>query len=191
MILKRWSKGVLCLAVAVGAFVGVWSMVPHVWHGVYCDLVLPLTTWQPRVERLLECSNVRQARLPAFDLNVEEQDTEYPGWKVFVPRDKSLPGRVRLKVSWERDRMVIFPRLNGPGNDVSVFQVMDVDHTRKPLFVLHGARREWTPVGGQYEVNLGCVREAMDAQVFDIVLEIELFGPWAQVWHKDGQVFFY
>jgi hypothetical protein len=189
---RRWFSAFARLLVASGAVAVVWLLVPQAWQATYCGMVLPLTTWRPGVARLLDYSNALQEQMPEFDRNLEEQpQAEQPGWRVLTPRDKTLPAKVRLKIKWERDRMVFFPRVSGPGDSVKVYQITGIDYDRRLMFTLRGDASGWSPVGGQFEVNLGCAVAPVYGQVFDVVLEIEMAGPWAQVWLKDGQIFFY
>lgn len=161
---------------------------PQYLHTSYCRLVLPLIDWKPRVERLLDCSNVDQTILHDFDNKITVKQSEYLGWNFITLEQNEPTGSFRIKVKFERDKLVFFPRANSQNDTINVYEI--VDDQRLPLFIFRGNDKGWSPVGSQYELKLGCLKEAFLQNVYTCVLEIELSGPYCQIWIKDNSVFF-
>ncbi|WP_243313798.1 hypothetical protein [Fundidesulfovibrio agrisoli] len=159
------------------------------WHTFYCTAVLPAARWSPKVVAFRECSNVRHTVIvDSFENVREERPEEYPGWTVLTPDDKSREARFRVKLLRDRAEAVIFPRASGADSGVELFELLD--SSRRKLFGMAGRNGAWTDVASQYNVNLGCVFDGYKPQDFGVVLEFALKGPWAQVWCKNGAVFF-
>ena len=184
----RFSRLGVLLALGVGAAV-IWFGARQPWQTLYCAALAPLTTWSPKAEGLLKCSNVTQGLVPDRNINVVfEPQAEQPGWQVVTNVDKSRQGRFRVRVLRDRASLVFFPRVSGQTSGVEVFEVRD--HQTRKLFDLRGQDSVWTPVGGRYALNLGCTLQGYLTDVHDVTLEFVLHGPWPQVWCRGEDVFF-
>ncbi|MFZ5426393.1 MAG: glycosyltransferase family 39 protein [Thermodesulfobacteriota bacterium] len=106
---------------------------------------------------------------------------EASGWNVLGPKDPALPALLQATLR-PGDGVVFYPRLSGPGDSVLVFEIMP-DRTERPVFMMTGADGEWTPISAQYPLVL----PGGDGERS---LRIELRGRYAQLWHKDGTIFF-
>jgi hypothetical protein len=159
------------------------------WHTFYCTTVLPATRWSPHVERFRDCSSVKQTLLrDSFENVAEGPQSDYPGWTVLTCADKSRQARFRVKVERDRSAVTIFPRVSGSASGVELFDLHE--STRRKLFGVQGRDNVWSGVASQYEINLGCVDEGDKPDISVVELEFILQGPWAQVWSKDGTIFY-
>lgn len=139
---------------------------------------------------LLDCSNKKQSIDFQSFQNIDNVPADVPGWSILSPRDKSLPGvfLVTLKVSGSDSDFIFYPRIEGPSDSIQVFE-----DRRYPsrLFSLSKKAKGWTPIGAQYSVCRSCFEaDYTQTKSYQVTLKITLYGDWAQVWHKDGKVFF-
>lgn len=112
-----------------------------------------------------------------------DEATDIPGWRVYtVPEGQTVVDLV-FTVQTDRDAVLFFPRANGRNSSVEVAVL--AGGKAEPLTVLRGPDEAWTPVSARYAVSLRCLERGRP-----LVLRVRLTGPWAQLWHKDGQVFF-
>ncbi len=168
----------LCALLGFGAASG------HVLHRVRCALAVPAIDPWPRKARLLGCSNIEQRLDGPLPRDVPAAT---PGWSVFAP-DGDGEARVSVTLRKYADRVVFYPRVNGPDASVTVNEPMG--NFSKKLFSLTGRAGGWTPEGDQYALCLECVENGWSDEEFPVTLEIVLKGRGSQLWHKGDTVFF-
>jgi len=152
-------------------------------QAAYCNLVFPFLPPQRGIDRLLSCSNVAQRILSGLD-QVEDIPASVEGWRVYRP--KGDYARILVSVEKDREALVFYPRLEGEGASIFVFETP----WKKRLVMLEGKERQWTPIGEQYSICLYCTDNGWARNVFPVSLEIVLDGKWTELWHKDGKIFF-
>lgn len=151
-------------------------------QSAYCNLVFPLLSPVTGLDRLLSCSNVEQRILSGLD-QMEDIPASVEGWRIYRPKGESA--RILVSVAKDRNEVVFYPRLEGEGAAINVFESLN-----RRLVMLSGKAKQWTPIGEQYSVCLYCMRNGWARNVFPVTLEIVLDGKWTELWHKDGKIFF-
>lgn len=155
----------------------------HFFHDLRCLLVVPAINPPPGRTRFLACTNIPQS----FEVyGAKSLAAEQPGWHMFTPAEETA--RVVVTLPKMGERIVFYPRLNGPSGNISVYETEG--NFRKELFRLSRAGEGWTDIGAQYPVCLGCVEKGWSAEEFPVTLEIELKGQATQLWYKDDIIFF-
>lgn len=162
---------------------------PDLPETVVCDCLAPLTEPVMVRERWRSCSDVFQAIVPESSINVVSRPSEVEGWDCYVPADPAKPGWLAVRLRKDRDSMVFFPRLAGRGSSISVL-AEDTAQQRRAIFRLTGKSAAWTPVSGQYALDLRCVRYGRVDAEFETVVLLRLSGSSTQIWHKNGVIFF-
>lgn len=161
---------------------------PRLWHNTYCELVLPLTEWEPEgVERLLECSNIPQTRLDSHNVSALA-DGNYNDWIVLSPADKIYPATQKIEVEGIRDKVILFPRMGSENDSVSVYQVVGDIH--RQIFFAKG-QKGWSNIGKQCMLRLGCTFDGYYKKPLKYTLEVHLKGPTAQLWTLRGEKIFF
>jgi hypothetical protein len=110
-------------------------------------------------------------------------DNDYVPWTALTLADSTRPGLLGLRLTANRDRLLLFPRV-GRDSTVLVFGSRP-DGTRQLLFALQNASDRWTPISARYELVVPPWLQGREAAV-----EIELSGPWAQLWTLGDAVLF-
>jgi hypothetical protein len=110
-------------------------------------------------------------------------DNDYVPWTALTLADPTRPGLLGLRLTANRDRLLLFPRV-GRDSTVLVFGSRP-DGTRQLLFALQNASDRWTPISARYELVVPPWLQGREAAV-----EIELSGPWAQLWTLGDAVLF-
>ena len=186
--MKKYYFGVYLLLFGFGCGL-VFLNYTNPWHKIYCGSVLPLVTWSPITTGLFLCSNVTQSIKPEYSKNISLlPQPEHPGFSVYSPLDNSQPAVFRMVVKRDRPLMYIFPRTNGVDCRVQVYEVRD--ELKRKLFDVRGDKNGWSPIGKRYELNIGCVEDGVNSEVFDVVLEFVLTGKWSQIWVHNHVVLF-
>jgi len=58
------------------------------------------------------------------------------------------------------------------------------------LFLLQGKVGSWTELGAQFSLDTRRLEHGYGAwKPEEVIVNVELIGPWAQLWHKDGRCF--
>ena len=153
----------------------------------WCELVVPFRSVTDNREKFLCCSNVEQEVSYSEEDNVALSPADVEGWMKLSPRDPARPATIRVKVIKDRDDLVFYPRVGGADSTVSVMQPNG--GWPRPLFRLRGQAKTWTSISRQYRLCAACLDNSFDRGYMSS-LEIVLQGPWAQLWTKDGKIFF-
>jgi hypothetical protein len=188
-----WAGRILpvlvCLALAAyAAYIVAYPQGGYL-RAAYCSLWNMARMPRQGLEILLPASSFDQTLLPESMENAVIQDADTPGWQLVRPRDPAKPATVDVRVRRERPGDAVFyPRISGTDSSVAVF-----DAAVSPpalLFRLVGQGPGWTPIGRQYLLPLCCAFDGWKKDVFFMVMRISLQGPGAQLWMRDGKVFF-
>jgi len=181
-------KKTITVVSIVAALSTVIFQVPHLWHNIYCELVLPLTEWSPEgVEKLLDCSNIPQTRLDAYNIS-EVKDEGYSDWVVLSAANEKYPATQTVELEAFRDKVIFFPRTRDTRDSISIYQV--VGDKRRLLFHVKG-KDGWSNIGKQDTLMLGCAVDGDYRKPFRIVLEAKLNGKTAQLWTLGGKKIFF
>ena len=184
--LARWGYGVVLVAVCAAVL----GMYTDFTACVQCAVLERIGRPVPWSEEFLPCSNIVQHIDREASHNIREERGEVEGWVKITAADpaKEATVVVGFKKTPGQRRVVFYPRVSGEGSEVTVHE--DV---RAPglLFLLRGQPGVWSPLGGQYPFNFLCLEYGFQIRKsFEARVVITLRGPGAQVWQKDGLVFF-
>lgn len=149
---------------------------------VWCNMVVPFMDSGTGQTYLLDCSNVRQEVLSRENIVAEPADV--PGWTVLRPVDPGRPAVLTVKLKKDREQVIFYPRMSGPEAFVEVWE--EGQPTR--LACVSG-RAAWSPIGEQRLVRLLCAQNGWRND-YDVTLRLVCSGRWAQIWIKDGRIFF-
>lgn len=114
---------------------------------------------------------------------LKRESSGYPRWDVLSPGDVVSASFVVDMENIASDA-VFYPRVSGLDGAVTVY-ALDESGGRRELMSLKGLPEVWTPISAQYPVNLSSL-----AGKGKVRLLVELKGRFAQVWTKNGSVFF-
>lgn len=139
---------------------------------------------------LLSCSNKeQQIEMESFkNLSIKPADVE--GWDVISTINKKEPGffSITLKKRILDNKYIFYPRVESPSDEVII---KEERHFQTRLFSLHNKGKGWTPIGAQYLLDPDCFEYSSIAdKTVQLRLQITLYGDWAQLWVKNGAVFF-
>lgn len=184
--LANWAYTVLVVAVGL-TVLAVYSDFMVCVECSVLDRVKMATPWS---EAFLSCSNIEQRIDVPASRNIKEEAGEVDGWTKITAADPAREATVvvRFKKDPGQRRVVFYPRVGGDNSEVTVHE--DV---RSPglLFLLKGQQGAWTPLGGQYPFNFLCLEYGFQTwKPFEATVVVTLRGPWAQLWHINGAVFF-
>jgi len=139
---------------------------------------------------LLSCSNKEQKiEIDSFK-NLSIRPAEIEGWEVISTVNKKEPGvfAILLKKRILDDKYIFYPRVESPSDGVIV---KEERHFPTRLFSLHIKEKKWTPIGAQYVLDSDCFEySSITDKTVELHLKITLYGEWAQLWVKNGAVFF-
>ncbi|GAB6037996.1 hypothetical protein JCM15519_25550 [Fundidesulfovibrio butyratiphilus] len=183
---SRWVDAVFA-ALALAAGVIVFARSPNAVALAWCELAVPFQSVTDNREKLFCCSNVEQEIAYTDADNVALSPADVTGWMTLSPRDPARPARVRVQVIKDRDELLFYPRVGGADSRVSVIQPNG--GWPRPLFLLQGREGAWTSISRQYRLCVACLDNSFD-RGYRASLEIVLQGRWAQLWTKDGKIFF-
>jgi len=111
-----------------------------------------------------------------------KEASDYPGWAVLSPKDGQT-AVLTVDLGKAGPDAVYYPRVSGLDGSVTVYAV-DKGGRRRELATLKGLPGVWTPISAQYLVGLSSLADG------ETRLQVELTGRFAQLWAKNGQVFF-
>lgn len=135
-------------------------------------------------ERFLARSSVKQKMISASPSLHNVPDGETPGWSRLESTSTDTPASFVAEVQPGRDLLIVYPRVGG-GSSVALYQ-LGPDGKREELLALHGRDNAWTPVSGQYPIRLDPLLKVGGGYRVETILH----GPWAQLWNKNGTIFF-
>ena len=118
---------------------------------------------------------------------LRDEATDTPGWRQYMVPEGQASLALVFQVETDREELLFLPRASGPDSGVEVAVLSGVTAAAKavPLAAMHGKQGAWTPISALYRIPLAC--QDRDKP---LTLRVTLSGPWAQLWHKEGQVFF-
>jgi len=179
--LRTWAPFLLCLAAVAAGL----SLYPDFFRSVRCGCLEPLKSAPLSKGQLLPCSNIPQSIDWARTTNVTLAKGDVEGWDVLTPTDPEQPAVLSVKLDRDRDEAIWFPRMSGEECAITV-----LTDGNRPVDRLRGAA-SWTPIGARRRLNLRCLRYG-DVEHDDVgeLIRIQMYGKWAQVWSKQGMVFF-
>ena len=182
-----WMRrhGWYALGMTVVMLGGAW-WTPHFFHETACLFVRVIPTKAPGPDKLLACSNIVQSveRYPEAGLHDVEADAQ--GWRMFTSTGR--PGRLMFRFKKSQGPYVFYPRVNGESDRITIYEVLG--EQRRLLYSEHGNSSGWTPVARRMLFCAECVSSGWSEEEFPVELEIVLDGQHAQIWHKDGVVFY-
>ena len=114
---------------------------------------------------------------------LRDEATDTPGWRQYAVAPGQTSQVLEFEVRTGREELLFLPRASGRDSGVEVAAIAAGKAER--VFAMRGNDTAWTPISALYRIGLAC--QERDAP---LTLRVTLFGPWAQLWHKDGQVFF-
>ncbi|WP_243311732.1 hypothetical protein [Fundidesulfovibrio agrisoli] len=178
---RVWLPMLLCVAAVAAGL----SLYPDFFLTVRCSCVEPFKSAPLAKGQLLGCSNITQTISWERSSNVTLAKGDVEGWDVLTPTDPNLPAVLAVEVSRDRDQAVWFPRMSGEECAITV-----LTEGNRPVDRLRGTA-QWSPIGARRWLNLRCLRYG-DVDHDDVVelIRIQMYGRWAQVWSKQGKVFF-
>lgn len=171
-----WGLVILTLMVVMFAY-------PSFDQYTFCNIVAPFKQTNNGQSYLLSCSNVRQQIISMQNV-IHEHDTD-SGYDILKVQDSKNPGIVEVQVKKDRQQVLFYPRLSGKDTTVEILE----GSTSRRLFFAEGIAGKWNPIGEQHTVSLYCAQEGFN-QDYDVTLRLVLKGQWAQVWTKNGCIFF-
>lgn len=140
-------------------------------------------------EKLQMCSNIMQSKNNERTQNVRDMPADQDGWRMYVVDDSSKPGFITFRIRKEPDVdfLVFYPRIFADSDSIEV-RALDTSFLAARL---RHFRSGWTPIGAKMKVDLGCLDYGwITDRTIEVPVTIILKGKTAQVWHKDGAVFF-
>lgn len=179
------ANGWYALGLAAALLAGAW-WTPHILHETYCLFVRANPTKAPGPDKLLGCSNIEQVVTQPQHDALRDVVSDVPGWRMFTSTGR--PGRLMVRFKKSQGPYVFYPRVNGESDSIAIYEVLG--EQRRLLYSEHGNSSGWTPVARRMLFCADCVSSGWSEEEFSVELEIVLDGPHAQIWHKDGIVFF-
>jgi len=140
-------------------------------------------------EKLQMCSNIMQFKDNKRTENVRDMPAGQDGWRMYIVDDSSKPGFItfRIKKEPDMDFMMFYPRISADTDSIEV-RAMETSFLAARLRQSHSG---WTSIGAKMRVDLGCLDYGwITDRTIEVPVTIILKGKTAQVWHKDGAVFF-
>lgn len=122
---------------------------------------------------------------------LRDEATDTPGWRQYMVPEGKASQTLVFQVETDREELLFLPRASGPDSGVEVAVLSRATEGATAgakgvsLVAMRGKQEAWTPISALYRIPLAC--QDRDKP---LVLRVTLSGPWAQLWHKDGQVFF-
>ena len=171
----QWAISLAVLAAVVGAY-------PNFLQCFWCNMVVPFMDSKIGLTHLLDCSNVRQEVLSRE--NIVEEPADVAGWTICRPADPSRAAVVIVKVKKDREHVIFYPRMSGLETFAEVWEA-----GQPTRLVRVSGIAVWSPIGEQHSVRLMCAEKGWHND-YDVTLRLVLFGRWAQIWIKDGRIFF-
>lgn len=182
-----WMRrhGWYALGMATALFAGMW-WTPHILHETSCLFVRVYPAKAPGPDKLLGCSNIEQVVTLTPHEKLRDIVSDVPGWRMFSSSGSA--GRLLIRFKKSQGPYVFYPRLDGESDSISIYEVLG--EQRRLLYFEHGSASGWTPVARRMLFCANCVSNGWSEDEFTVDLEIVLTGPHAQLWHKDGNIFF-
>jgi len=171
--------GILCCALLLAVVLAY----PSFQQCVFCNIIDPFIQSEVGNTYLMPCSNVRQ-RIISME-NVVESSGGVEGYTILTLQDPEKPGTIQVSVTNDRRYILLYPRMSGKDSSIEVW----VGSMSRPMASIRGKSDVWNSIGEQHFISLYC-EEFGFKQDYDVLLRIVLEGRWAQVWIKDGMVFF-
>ncbi|WP_243359811.1 glycosyltransferase family 39 protein [Fundidesulfovibrio terrae] len=134
-------------------------------------------------ERFIPKSRLEQRMVAGSDL-ASNADADMPGWSRLEVSLEKEQGVFLAELDPGVQQMIVYPRV-GDGSSVGFYQ-LGPDGRREELLALHGAGEAWTPISAQYPIMLNPGLTIGGKYRVEILLQ----GRWAQVWNKNGTIFF-
>lgn len=135
-------------------------------------------------ERFIAKKGVEQRMLAADAGLISEADPDVVGWERLVVVPGTEKGVFLAEVARGNERLIVYPRVGG-GASIGFYQISP-DGRRHELLTLKGREGAWTPISAQYQLSLNPAFSVGDAYRVEILLQ----GRWAQLWNKNGTIFF-
>lgn len=176
-----WYSLGMVLALLAGAL---WT--PHLYYETLCLFVRVLPADAPGPDRLLACSNIEQSIVPSSLMKVRDIPADAPGWRLFTSSGEA--GSLNIRFRKSAGKFVFYPRLGGTSDSITVYEVLG--QSRRLLYFERGDAKEWTRIARKRLLCTECVSGGWSAEDVEVEVEVVLEGPGAQLWHKDGIVFF-
>jgi len=177
-------NGWYILGLTAALLAGAW-WTPHILHESYCIFVRANPTKAPGPDKLLGCSNIEQVVM-LKDEKLRDVVSDVPGWRMFT--STGSPGRLMVRFKKSQGPYVFYPRLDGESDGIAIYEVLG--EQRRLLYSEYGNSSGWTPVARRMLFCVECVSNGWSEEEFFVELEIVLDGQHAQIWHKDGAIFF-
>jgi len=178
---NSWYSLAMVLALLAGAW---WT--PHLYNETSCLFVRVLPADAPGPDRLLGCSNIEQSIVLSSMVKVRDIPADVPGWRLFTSTSEA--GSIRIRFRNSVGKYVFYPRLGGVSDSIAVYEVLGRD--RKLLYFERGDAKGWTRIARKRLFCAECVTHGWSDKEAAVEVEVVLEGPGAQLWHKDGFVFF-
>lgn len=179
------GNGWYALGLAAALLAGAW-WTPHILHETKCLFVRVFPAKASGPDKLLACSNIIQSVHPYPEGGLQDLEAQVPGWRMFT--SSGAPVRIMVKFRKTSGHYTFYPRLDGEADSIAIYECLGKD--RRLVYWQQGNSAGWTPVARRMLFCADCVRDGWSEEEFPVELEIVLDGPHAQLWHKDGLIFY-
>lgn len=179
-------QNILYLIVLAAVVVGFMSLYDGFFARARCEFGFLAQKSAFLGDKFLGCSNIDQEILGVS--GVTDEATDVPGWRIYKPSAPDVPGTIRLRLRKDRDTAFFYPRVSG--RDSAVVVAEPTSNIVREWAVVRGDGHGWTPVSRRYVVSLRCIGRGGPETDAPVEIHAILSGPWAQLWHRDGTVFF-
>lgn len=185
MISWMQKNGWYAFGMTMFLLAGAW-WTPHIFHETGCLFVRVFPAKATGPDKLLACSNIIQSVEPSPEGGLRDLEADVPGWRMFT--SSGAPGRLMVQFRKSVGPYTFYPRLDGEADSISIYEWLGKE--RRLLYRQQGNSAGWTPVARRMLFCAECVRNGWSEEEFPVTLEIVLDGPHAQLWHKNGVIFY-